>query len=176
MAVVRSGHAIARRVPGIADSVATSQREAAVQSIGVTEKNIIAFVAQLDGVEVTVASDENGAPEVAWGDVFFSVPGRPQPFATLVKRDYPGDEASQLHRDGLFRVNIGVGRDRLREVVGNEGELDPAAVDRFFPHPVYASYGWVSVINPEATSELVRELLVSAYERARRNVKGEPMA
>ncbi len=73
-------------------------------------------------------------------------------------------------------MNIGVGRDRLREVVGNEGELDPAAVDRFFPHPVYASYGWVSVINPEATSELVRELLVSAYERARRNVKGEPMA
>ncbi len=79
MAVVRSGHAIARRVPGIADSVATSQREAAVQSIGVTEKNIIAFVAQLDGVEVTVASDENGAPEVAWGDVFFSVPGRHNP-------------------------------------------------------------------------------------------------
>jgi hypothetical protein len=134
----------------------------------VTEHDVIAFVGQLDGVEVTVASEENGAPEVAWGDVFFSVPGRPQPFATLVKRDYPGvDEASQLDRPGVFRVNIGVGRDRLRRLVASEAEPDRAAADRFFPHPVYASYGWVSVINPEATEEIVRELLLSAYHRAR---------
>lgn len=136
---------------------------------GVSEDDIIAFVGQLDDVEVTVASEENGAPEVAWGDVFFSVPGRPQPFATLVKRDYPGvDEASQLDRPGVFRVNIGVGRVWLRTLLADEGEHDPAAVDRFFPHPVYASHGWVSVINPRATSEAVRELLLDAYQRARR--------
>ena len=125
---------------------------------------------ELDGAEIVIASEENGAPEVAWGDVFFSVPGRPQPFATLVKRDYPeADEASQLHRGGLFRLSIGVGRDRLRQVVGSEGQHDPAEVDRFFPHPIYASHGWVSVLNPDSTSELARELLVSVYERAGRH-------
>lgn len=138
-----------------------------------TEDDIIAFVGQLDGVEVAIASEENGAPEVAWGDVFFSVPGRSQPFATLVKRDYPGvDEASQLDRPGFFRVNIGVGRDQLDNVVGSEGEHDPAATDRFFPHPVYSSYGWVSVVNPQATAEIVRELLLHAYHRARRDHQG----
>jgi hypothetical protein len=139
----------------------------------VTEDDIIAFVSRLDGVEVTVASEESGAPEVAWGDVFFSVPERPQPFATLVKRDYPGvDETSRLDRPGFFRVNIGVGRGQLRHVLAGEGEYDPAAVDRFFPHPVYASHGWVSVINPQTTSETVRELLLHAYDRARRGNQG----
>ena len=142
-----------------------------------TEDDIIAFVGQLDGVEITVASEENAAPEVAWGDVFFSVPGRPQPFATLVQRDYPGvDEASQLDRPAFFRVNIGVGRDQLRDVLANEGEPDPAAVDRFFPHPIYASYGWVSVINPLATSAVVRDLLLRAYDRARRGPAAPPSA
>jgi hypothetical protein len=108
----------------------------------VTEDDIIGFVRQLAGVEVTVASEESGAPDVAWGDVFFSVPGRPQPFATLVKRDYPGvDEASRLDRPGFFRVNIGVGRSRLRQLLADEGGTDPTTVDRFFPHPVYASAG-----------------------------------
>jgi hypothetical protein len=135
----------------------------------VTEDDIVNFVRQLAGVEVTVASEESGAPEVAWGDVFFSVPGRPQPFATLVKRDYPGvDEESQLDRPGFFRVNIGVGRDQLHQLLADEGETDPMTADRFFPHPVYASYGWVSVINPQATSEVLRELLLSAYHRATR--------
>jgi hypothetical protein len=138
-----------------------------------TEDEIIAFVSQLDGVEVTVASEDNGAPEVAWGDVFVSVPDRPQPFATLVKRDYPGvDEASHLDRPGFFRVNIGIGRDQLGKVSAGEGEHDPMAVDRFFPHPVYASYGWVSVIKPQATTETVRELLLTAYDRARRGNNG----
>lgn len=152
---------------------AISRRMAVGTLDRVTEDEIIAFVGQLDGVEVTVASEENGAPEVAWGDVFFSLPERPQPFATLVKRDYPGvDEASQLDRPGFFRVNIGVGREQLRNVLASEGEHDPAAVDRFFPHPVYASHGWVSVINPHATSEIVRELLLKAYNRARRGNQG----
>jgi len=135
----------------------------------VSEDDIIDFVRRLAGVQVTVASEESGAPEVAWGDVFFSVPGRPQPFATVVKRDYPGvDEASQLDRPGHFRVNIGVGRDQLHQLLGDDEKADPTTVDRFFPHPVYASYGWVSVVNPQMTSDIVRELLVTAYDRASR--------
>lgn len=51
---------------------------------------------------------------MAWGDIFFSIPGQ-QPFATIVKSDYAGvDESSQLDRDEAFRVNIGIGREAMR--------------------------------------------------------------
>jgi erythromycin esterase-like protein len=57
----------------------------------------------LPGVEQLVASEENGAPEGAWGDRFFYVgPDRRQPFATIVEHDVPGfDEASQLDRPSV---------------------------------------------------------------------------
>lgn len=35
------------------------------------EEDILAFVSELDGVAVLTASEEGGAPEVAWGDSFF---------------------------------------------------------------------------------------------------------
>lgn len=40
-------------------------------------------------------------------------------------------------------------------------------VGEVFPHPIYASHGWVSVINPHATSATVREQLLHAYDRAK---------
>ena len=54
------------------------------------------------------ASEEGGAPQVAWGDSFayYVPPGevpnyQQQPFATLVRGDYPGlDVESQLDRPG----------------------------------------------------------------------------
>ncbi|HEY7071308.1 MAG TPA: DUF6194 family protein [Acidimicrobiales bacterium] len=132
-----------------------------------TEDELVEFIGGLDNVEVVVAGPDNGAPEAAWGDVFFTVTGRRMPFATIVKRDQPGDESSRLHRDGVFRVNIGIGRAALRErFPGQDGEaVDPAALDRFFPHPVYAGHGFVSVLNPDATAAEVRELVVAAYAR-----------
>ena len=136
-----------------------------------TEDELVEFIGGLDGVEVLVAGPDNGAPEAAWGDVFFTVAGQRMPFATIVKRDQPGDESSRLDRDGVFRVNIGIGRAALRERFG-AGEarpdaMDPAALDRFFPHPVYAAHGFVSVLNPETTAGEVRELVVAAHARER---------
>ena len=68
------------------------------------EVEILAFVGSLEGVAVLTASEEGGAPEVAWGDSFFYYvpPGeepnyQQQPVATLVCSDYPGfDVESQL--------------------------------------------------------------------------------
>src|SRR5262245_51627515 len=129
-----------------------------------TEDELVDFIGGLDGVEMVVAGPDNGAPEAAWGDVFFTVAGQRMPFATIVNRDQPGDDSSRLDRDGVFRVNIGIGRAALRErFPGSDETVDPAALDRFFPHPVYAGHGFVSVLNPDTTADEVRELVVAAH-------------
>ena len=131
-----------------------------------TEAELIEFIGSLPGVVTTVASAANGAPEEAWGDVFFSVDGPQFPFITLVKRDQPGDDTSHLDREGVFRLNINIGRGALAERFSDDGDRDPAAFDQFFPHPVYAGYGFISVLNPESTAEQVRELALKAHARA----------
>ena len=129
-----------------------------------------------------VAGEDNGAPEVAWGDSFFFYdPGddpanRKMPFATIVTKDYPGfDTVSNLDRPGVYRLNIAVGRRRYQELFGHapaahadhSGDYDYAALDRVLPHPVYAVQGWASVLNPgEATAERARALLAEAHARA----------
>jgi Family of unknown function (DUF6194) len=132
----------------------------------VTEDDLTAFIGGLDGVEVVVAGPDNGAPEAAWGDVFFSRVGQRMPFATIVKRDQPGDESSRLDRDGVFRLNLGIGRQALRERFTDGADHDPAALDRLFPHPVYAGHGFVSVLNPDTTEDEVRALVLAAHSRA----------
>jgi Family of unknown function (DUF6194) len=151
----------------------------------VTEDEILAFAAGLPGVTVVTASEATGAPEVAWGDsfVYYDPPGtdpatadRRFPFATLVVKDYPGfDEASQLNRDGVFRVNINVGKRRFEELLGyppsrhdeRRDDQDYAALDTVLPHPAYGQQAWVSVVNPgERTSELVRTSLAEARDHA----------
>jgi hypothetical protein len=147
------------------------------------EAEILAFVGSLKGVAVLTASEEGGAPEVAWGDSFFYyVPAgdepnyQQQPFATLVCSDYPGfDVESRLDRPGTFRVNIAVGRDRYRQLLGHvaadhqqhHADYDYARADVIVPHPVYAEQGWVSIVNPgPRTAAQVLELLKYALELA----------
>ena len=149
-----------------------------------TEDEIVRSLSDLPGVVTLVASKENGAPEVAWGDSFFFydpenvIPeSRRLPFATIVINDYPGfDTASNLDRPGVFRLNLAIGRDRFEELFGfspaqfskRPNEFDFAALDRIIPHPVYAHQGWISVLVPGAgTEKQVRQLIVQAYERAR---------
>lgn len=109
-------------------------------------------------VDIQVASKETGAPEIAWGDTFFFTPGgdRRFPFATIVTKDYGDfDKLSNLNRDGVFRLNIGVGKEKFRSMFGpppksgeSAGGFDFTALDVVMPHPVYAQQYWVSVLNP----------------------------
>ncbi|HET9945291.1 MAG TPA: DUF6194 family protein [Actinomycetes bacterium] len=150
-----------------------------------TEDEILAFARGLDGVSVETADASSGAPEVAWGDsfVYYDVPGaepepadRRWPFATLVVHDYAGfDESSDLNRDGVFRVNVNVGKRRFEELLGypasrhdeHRAEHDFTASDTVIPHPAYGQQAWVSVVNPgERTSALLRVLLTEARDRA----------
>jgi hypothetical protein len=155
----------------------------------VDEAAIIKYVADtFAGVDVVRAGPGRG-PEIAWGDTFFIYdPGRdldPKyqlPFATIVTKDYGDfDRASDLDRPGVFRLNVGVGKETYRSLFGDpppagQGGVavpghDFAALDRLMPHPVYAAQGWVCVLNPgAATFEAVRPLLAEAYGLAVRRV------
>ena len=87
------------------------------------------------------------------------------PFATIVTKDSEFDSASKLNRPGVFRLNVGVGKDTFRALFGEQpsADIDYTAIDRLMPHPVYAKMYWVSVINPSAaTFETVKPLLAEA--------------
>jgi Family of unknown function (DUF6194) len=124
------------------------------------------------GVDIHVASRENGAPEIAWGDTFFIYdPNRDLdevrrfPFATIVTKDYGDfDNASKLDRPGIFRLNIGISKLTFASLFAG-GDHDFAAHDQVMPHPVYAKNHWACVLNPTtSTFETVKPLLAEAYE------------
>ncbi len=131
----------------------------------------------LPGVEQLAASEESGSPEGAWGDRFFYVgPDRRQPFATIVEHDVPGfDEASQLDRPGVFRLNLDLGRTEFERLFGfppkafedHRDEFDFARLDTVVPHPGYALYGFGSIVMPGAQMlPEIDRLLAIAHARA----------
>jgi hypothetical protein len=145
-----------------------------------TMDEIISFVDGLDGVLTLRPGPGDGAPEIAWGDTFFYyspsgvVPQRTQPFATIVTKDYPGDDTSELDPPDAFRVNVAAGKQAFARWTGHspggsaQNTDDPSASDVVIAHPVYGSAGWLAVKNPgERTNEALRELLHTAYQLAR---------
>lgn len=145
-----------------------------------TVDEIIEFTESLgDVITWHPAADDTSVPEIARGDVFFyrgsagEIGSRSQPFATIVTKTYPGEPASDLDRDGSFRVNIGLRADEFARATGVERREVPsdgasyAVADEVVPHPTYARAGWVSVIDPVRSADAVREMLTSAHARAR---------
>ncbi|MFE5707674.1 DUF6194 family protein [Rhodococcus koreensis] len=154
-----------------------------------TIDDIIDFVEGLDDVLTLRPVPGDGSPEISWGDTFFYyspdgvVPTTTQPFATIVTKNYPGDEDSRLDRAGAFRVNIHAGREAFIVALGHapreqgSADVDAGAPDTVVAHPVYASAAWLAVVNPGTrTSQLTRELLRTAYAVARSRYERKPDA
>ncbi|BDT93712.1 hypothetical protein IFM12275_36880 [Nocardia sputorum] len=151
-----------------------------------TIDEIIDFVSALDGVLTLRPGPGDGSPEISWGDTFFYyspdgvVPKATQPFATIVTKNYPGDESSRLDRPDTFRVNIAAGKEAFTYWTGHTPREssppdDPSAADTVIPHPVYASAGWLSIINPgPRTADPTRTLLHTAYQLARARRERRP--
>ena len=88
----------------------------------------------------------------AMGGTFFSCNEKSWPnFATIATGD-DFDDASNLTREGIFRLNIGVSGATFRSLVGKATAPDYAALDTLLPHPLYAQQHWVSILNPSAHS------------------------
>jgi hypothetical protein len=119
----------------------------------------------------------------AWGDTFFFYnPGPETPdeiyFATLKSKDDEYDNSSDLNRDSVYRLNIGIGKATYRSLFGAppsrhdpkrtaETAYDFSALDQLMPHPVYGHIYWVCVLNPsEETFAGVQPLLAEAYALA----------
>ena len=106
------------------------------------------------------------------GGTFYSVDPKNSPnFATVVTSD-AFDRASNLSRDGVFRLNIGLNRDTFDRLVGDvpaDDTTDYTVLDTLLPHPDYARQHYVSILNPSAATfeELIRPLLDEAHARVR---------
>ncbi len=133
----------------------------------------------MDAAELTAyitTTFDKVQPLEADGNLFFyycptgEIPEKTFPFATLITNDQY-DNVSNLGREGVYRINLPMKRSEFIALYG-EGEPDAAkydftAFDTLLPHPVYASYFWVSVVNPgPATLPKVRELLAYGYRGA----------
>lgn len=141
--------------------------------------DITEYVVALGGVLTLRPHPGDGSPQISWGDAFFyfapdGVIPRSQPFATVVTKDYPDDDRSQLSRPGVFRLNISASASTYRDVIGwaprevVADDTDPSTPDVLIPHPVYGRLGWLAVVNPaDHTAATVRNLLTSAHAAAR---------
>jgi len=85
-----------------------------------------------------------------------------QGWATIVTSD-AYDTASDLGRPGVFRLNIGLPKARFAALFDAGATHDTTALDVVMPHPVYAGYHWVCVLNPDETWPEVHRLLDEAH-------------
>jgi hypothetical protein len=123
-------------------------------------------------VETVVRYIQDTYPETdtveAMNAYFFSLdPEKHWPnYATLVTTD-EHDDASDLDRPGVFRLNIGVDRETFERIAGADPDPDYRAFDRLLPHPVYGQQHWISILNPtdETFRDTVMPLLALAAGR-----------
>lgn len=112
-------------------------------------------------------------PETVVGEAmnarFFSLDASQWPnFATIVTTDeHDMGNPSDLARDGVFRLNIGVGKATFERLVDGSSEPDHAALDAVIPHPVYARQRWIAILNPSRPTwdDVVKPLLAEAHDR-----------
>jgi hypothetical protein len=102
---------------------------------------------------------------------FFYGSERMLPFATLATKDNEGDRVSNLDRQGVFRLNIGVSKPTFQALFGTDkidvSTYDFTALDMIMPHPDYAAQSFLCVLNPsDTTFQKLQPLLAEAYELA----------
>lgn len=100
-------------------------------------------------------------------------------FCTIKERDGRNDVASRLDREGVFRLNVGVSRERYHTLFGPLPARPTAGgvvatghdfdqLDVIMPHPVYGWGAWICVLKPsQQTWEAFQRHLEEGYRLAR---------
>ena len=100
-------------------------------------------------VEAFVAGLENVQREDSYGyAMYFVGDDHMVPFVSIADSDNEYDAVSNLNRDGVYRVNIGVGRATYDSLFGDrevEG-IDFTAINVFLPHPQYAKQNFICIL------------------------------
>ena len=116
-----------------------------------------------------------------WGEtsLFFN-PEKKSPngsyFLTLKESDGENDKASELDREGIFRVSFGISRTTYENLFGpkplrpSKGGVvqtghDFTQTNHLMPHPIYAWMNWVQILNPTTkTWKSMQELIQESYQ------------
>lgn len=97
---------------------------------------------------------------------------------TVKEKDGDNDKGSNLDRENIYRINIGVCKSTFINMFGTiparptkggivDMPFDFTQTNKILPHPVYAWMSWVCVLNPsDATFEELKPLIQEAYEYA----------
>jgi hypothetical protein len=137
-----------------------------------------------DEITNKVTSNLDGVfPKSSWGETsLFYNPGKKLPngmyFCTIKEKDGENDKSSNLMRNEVFRLSIGVSKETYFKYfeekpprpekggIVNIGH-DFTKINILMPHPVYAWMSWVCVLSP--SNELFEEiypLIVEAHSNA----------
>lgn len=100
-------------------------------------------------------------------------------FVFIKEKDTKNDKASNLDRDGVYRINLGIGKKTFLSLFKELPSKPPKGgvmktghnfqeFDRIMPHPVYGWAAWICVLNPsEENLQRLKPLLDEAYHLAK---------
>ena len=114
---------------------------------------------------------ENVKQVVSEGNSFFFYGSdHKMPFTTIMANS-KYDQNSNLDRDGIFRLNLGLSKSTYLSLFPSSPEstksYDYTTLDRLMPHPEYNQMFWICVLNPSPTTfQTVKPLLAEAYDLA----------
>ncbi|QRH03634.1 hypothetical protein JQC75_08945 [Shewanella litorisediminis] len=119
-----------------------------------------------------------------WGErgVFYN-PGKVLPkgiyVLTIKEKDGPNDKASNVNRENVYRLNLGLSKASFVKLFGPPPQRPSAgsivytghnfeALNEITPHPVYGWMSWVAVLNPSVeTFERLKPLISEAVALAK---------
>jgi hypothetical protein len=91
------------------------------------------------------------------------------PFVTIADSDNDFDDVSNLDREDVFRLNIGVSKETFNNLIPcpSDGDIDYSILNVFLPHPHYARQHFVCILNPiDDNVEITKRLIVEAHSIA----------
>jgi hypothetical protein len=138
-----------------------------------------------DVIDIICTRFSGVVPKSSYGETsLFYNPGKQLPngvyFCTIKEKDGANDKASNLSRDGVFRLSIGLGTENYTQRFGPKPARPPkggivetgydfTAHNVLSPHPIYAWMGWAQVLNPDRdTFDALLPLIADAHQAAQR--------
>jgi hypothetical protein len=129
-------------------------------------------------------------PKDKWGETsFFYNPDDSRAhgtyFFTIKQKNGDNDKASNLDREGVYRLNFCIPQDDFLNFFQHipqrpnkggviQGDYDFTALNVVTPHPVYGWMKWVSVLNPhDNTFDKIKPLIKASYDMAVKKFKAK---
>lgn len=139
-------------------------------------------------IDYTIAAYNGVVVDYNWGEKgLFYNPNKILPkgayILTFKEKDGPKDKASNVNREGVYRLNLGISKETFLSMFGEIPKRPPAGgivstghdfqeIDQIMPHPVYGWMSWIGVLNPsKQTFEKLKPLIGEGVELAKLRFK-----